>query len=123
MQLEWFRHHKNFVYWILLPVSVLGLVFLYTTDPSKHHSVSVKGPSITYTIEGVNYYMNPAQVIERRALLTKFNERSAFGSQDVMRHVFQYETALHDGFETGPDETQEAMHQIVKNRSHQDVAL
>src|SRR5579862_4076011 len=117
MRLEWFRHHKNFVYWILLPASVLSLAVLYSTDVNRRHTVSAKGPSITYTIDGVNYYLNPAQVIEKRALLTKFNGSSTASSTDVMRHVYTYETALHSGFESGPDEVQETMRQIVRQRS------
>src|SRR4051812_44579310 len=77
MKLEWFRTHKNFVYWVLLPVVGGGMAFygvLSLFERGKFLGGS-DGPSIKFTVGNKEYYYPPGEVIRLRSELTHLHRR------------------------------------------------
>jgi|GEM_PF-1944797 len=120
MKLEWFRHHKKFVYILLLPVVVGTMAFFGASSAlDQARSSSEKGPGVLYKVGAEEFSMSPAEVLALRLLLTNFsnNRQSAGASTDEAAfHQASYANATALGFEVGTEEEQEALRRMVKDQ-------
>ena len=123
MNLEWFRKHKKFVYWFLLPVVGGGMAFFGAMGAFERGGIlsgKQHGPSVTYHVGDETHYLNPSQVLNMRAMLAKYSRRRDASSAEVARYLSQYQGALAQGFDVGPDETMELLRKAVKAHTGQD---
>jgi hypothetical protein len=130
MKLEWFRHHKNFVYWVLLPVVGGGMIFFGLSDALRRHSGTARGKSASYTLNGRLQFLSPQEITARRLALTHFRPphmRSSRGpdgksyvhdvsTYEAVRQEMQLKTAAANGFEVGDKEHEDAILQNVKGQ-------
>ncbi len=130
MKLEWFRHHKKFVYWILLPVVGLGMAFFGATSAIQQARMAKTGPSVTYRVGDRQTTLNPSEVLSKRFILTQFGRdvlgRSggARSSDHVAVNEVAFATATDAGFNIGIEEarqmlTDEIRMQIMRRDSSQ----
>jgi hypothetical protein len=130
MKLEWFRQHKNFVYWILLPVVGGTMAFFGVGKAGSGGGGAHPGRSASYTVDGRSVAMSPAEVFERRVELTHYIPQSGRtynmpdGRQEVRdvstfeaaRFEMQYQTAKAAGFELGEQDLKAALQANVKGQ-------
>ena len=119
MRLEWFRHHKQFVYMVLLPATVLGLAMFGASGRSGGGGIN-SGPSIVYTVGDKTTTMAPGEVINRRIEFYKFSNRTRQpDSESIGKFQSEVEYARQLGFEVGNDEMKKAVRQTIEDMVHQ----
>jgi hypothetical protein len=118
MNLEWFRTHKKFVYWILLPL-VGGSMAFFIPGVTGQGGVGVRGPSATIDpIDGKGgRRLTPAELITLRAELTNFYNLP--GNQEVSgkqaaQHLLRVAMAQGSGIEMGDAEAKERVFEQIK---------
>ena len=98
MRLEWFRHHQQFVYWILLPATIVGLAMFGYSGRGAGGSIS-SGPSIVYTVGDKTTTMAPGEVINKRIEFYKFSNRTRQPDSESVRRFQAVECRSAAGFE------------------------
>src|SRR5882724_287551 len=99
MRLEWFRHHQQFVYWVLLPATIVGLAMFGYSGRGGAGGFS-NGPSIVYTVGDKTVTLAPGEVINRRIEFWKFyNRQFQPTSEDIGKIASEVEYARMLGFE------------------------
>ncbi|HYG74417.1 MAG TPA: hypothetical protein VEK08_05370 [Planctomycetota bacterium] len=123
MKLEWFRQHKKFVYWVLLPIVGCGMAF-FGIGTAMESSGSTRGPSVTYRVGGTERHMNSSEVLALRFLLTQYGQ-NPYGysgdhhprsSDEAAFHKVLVGTAQSAGFTLGAEEIKERMVEEVKGQ-------
>lgn len=124
MKLEWFRSHKKFVYWILLPVVGLGMAFFGATSALQSVRSARRGPSIEYKAGDTWHSMGPSEVVALRYVLTQYNPRRdrQFSTDEAAFHEVAWHASAEAGFDLGAEETRESLRAEVKARTEQAAA-
>lgn len=118
MNLEWFRQHKKFVYWILLPL-VGGSMALFVPGVSRLRSAHT-GPTVTLkSIGNVGEVTMPSgDVITLRRDLMQFNNmnRRQVSSDEAGLHQVALRSAEAAGVEVGQEEARERVLEEIKSQ-------
>lgn len=127
MKLEWFRQHKRFVYWILLPVVGIGMAFFGATSALQSARMARRGPEIVYEVGGVWRTMNPSEVIALRYELTqyipnRYGGRQIVNTDEAAFHLADWHAAMEEGFDIGHEEALDDLREEVKGRTEQKAA-
>src|SRR5258708_38163335 len=116
MQLEWFRTHKNFVYWILLPVVGGTMAFFGLSGMGGKgggFSFGKAMPSVSYTVGETSRVLGPQETLTLRMMMTQYPDpeeryqRGQVDSHTAGAHMVKYRTAQDAGFEIGKEEMKE----------------
>jgi len=123
MKLEWFREHKKFVYWFLLPIVGCTMAF-FGIGSAMSSGSGVRGPSVSYRVGNTEKYLSPSEVIGLRFQLTQYGQ-NPFGyrgdhrvrsSDEAAFHCVAVGTASSAGFALGGDEMKDRLIQEVKDQ-------
>jgi hypothetical protein len=116
MKLEWFRQHKKFVYYILLPVVGGGMAFFGLGTALRSRTFAPRmGPSIGITLDGRTRVMDPSEVLALRMELAHFFPRVGnVSSDDAAAFRVKYLLAARAGFEAGSAEMKDRLREMVK---------
>jgi hypothetical protein len=115
MKLEWFRTHKNFVYWVLLPVVGGTMAFFGVTGKSGGSMWGHSSPRIMYKLGKTDHYLSSSEVLNLRTLYSKYIGRNAnVGSVESGHYIYSYQQARAAGFEVGADEMKDDLRNAVK---------
>ncbi|MCY3022534.1 MAG: hypothetical protein NTW87_26435, partial [Planctomycetota bacterium] len=120
MKLEWYRQHKKFVYWILLPVMVVTMG-IFGASSALQSGGSRVGPSARYKVGDTWRDMGPSEVLNARYVLNQYNppHNRYVSSVEAVRHQVAWRTAALAGFELGDEEFKERLLQEIKGRTQQ----
>jgi len=123
MKLEWFRRHKQFVYYILLPVVGIGMAFFGASSALQSVRSARHGPGIEYKAKAGDrwHYMGPSEVMALRYALTQYMSRQV-SSKEAAMHEVAWHVAAEAGFELGQDETRDDLCEQIKQRTEQPAA-
>ena len=115
MQLEWFRQHKMFVYWVLLPVVVISLCAYGGSRGGSFFGSS--GQTVRYEMGKTDTTLSPSEVFNYRLKLSKFMKRGgAVNSGEVGEHLLTVALAKRAGFEVGTEEMRSMLRKLIKNQ-------
>lgn len=118
MNLEWFRHHKRFVYWVLFPIVAISMAML----PSgiSRMRTGHNGPTVTLkAIGNVDEVTMPSgEVITLRRDLMQFNNmnRRPVSSDEAGLHQVALRSAEAAGIEVGMEESRERVLDEIKSQ-------
>ncbi len=116
MQLEWFRQHKMFVYWVLLPVVIVSMA-AFGFGGRGGTLFGGSGPTVRYSMGKTEYSLSPSETYNYRLKLSKYLRRGGpVNSSDVGEHMLEVSLARHAGFETGTEEMRQILRNAVKNQ-------
>ena len=115
MQLEWFRTHKKFVYWVLLPV-VGGTMAFFGVGMRNGSILGKAAPRLTYVVGKTEHQMGPLEVIADRTRYSKYFRGGNWQTLDVGHFATQYGNAKAAGFEIGQEEMKENLREAVKGQ-------
>jgi hypothetical protein len=121
MQLEWFRKHKHFVYWVLLPIVGLGMAFFGATGAVSSYYSAQAGPSVTYKVGEEWHSLSSSEVMSLRYVLTQYMHRQA-STSDAAYYVVTCGVAADAGFEIGDKEAKQLLIDQVKGRTSEPAA-
>lgn len=116
MRLEWFRTHKTFVYWLLLPMVVISFV-IYGNVGSRKGGTSLfgdVGPRLQYTVGDKEFYMSPSEVIQKRLGIWHFDQGGQPTTDQVGYRAAALELARQLGFSCGAEEEKEQLKQTIE---------
>jgi hypothetical protein len=121
MKLEWFRTHKNFVYWILLPLVGGTMVFYFGPASKGGFHLGKSMPSVSYTVDNTTRVLGPNETLQQRMMMTQYPDPETGGRHEVDSHsagshMVKYQTALDAGFETGKDEMVQDLLGAIKSQ-------
>jgi len=118
MNLEWFRQHKKFVYWILLPL-VGGSMALFVPGVSRLRSAHT-GPTVTLKEYGSvpEVTLPSGDVITHRRDLMQYNNlnRRQVSSDEAALHLVALRAAEASGIEVGLEEAKERVLEEIKSQ-------
>ena len=123
MKLEWFRTHKNFVYWVLLPVVGGTMAFFGIGSMGGGSVFGRPSPRVMYKLARNDrtvgeHYVSSSEVMNYRLLLTKFIGPRARDvlTIDVGHYLYGVAQAKAAGFEIGSEEMKERLRDVVKGQ-------
>jgi hypothetical protein len=119
MKLEWFRRHKQFVYWILLPtvgVSMVGFGAYNFWLYAKGGGNTARGPSVAFKLGGVSKNLSPGEVVSLRTALTLYDRGGHVDTATAAEHAAKTAMAKAAGFELGSEEEAET---VVRTATHE----
>jgi hypothetical protein len=116
MKLDWFRTHKNFVYYLLAPIVIVSFVFVFPSNKDKGAHIGGVGPSAQLTILGQKKVLTPEEVITIRSNLAALMRANDVSSDQAATHAVKFQTAQALGFEVGDAEMQEVLRNAVKQQ-------
>jgi hypothetical protein len=128
MQLEWFRHHKKFVYAVLAPLVIISFALLFGQGDvlNRAGAGSKGGPSVSYRVGSTEHYLSPAEVVALRFMLTqygynpnRYRDTHVRSSDEAAYHMVSYGTASAAGFAMGADELKDRLRDEVKSQIQQ----
>lgn len=115
MRLEWFRSHKTFVYWLLLPMVVISFVIYGNVGSRKGGSIfGDVGPRLEIVVGDKTIYMSPSEVIQKRLALWHFDQGGQPTTDQVGYRVAALELARQLGLNVGPEEEKEMLKQTIE---------
>lgn len=117
MKLEWFRQHKKFVYWVLLPVVGITMAFFGLSSFENNEHLDGRGPSVQLTINNKRMTLSESEVFTMRMLLSLFGSGGQVSSDEASAHAVKYHSALANGFEVGYEELREYLRNAVKHQA------
>src|SRR5436853_151143 len=117
MRLEWFRTHKTFVYWLLLPMVVISFVIYGNVGRSKGGSLfGDVGPRVQYTVGNKEFSMSPSEVIQKRLAVWHFDQGGQPSTDQIAYRAAALELAKQLGFSCGPEEEKEQLKYTIEDK-------